>query len=105
MVQALLRGSEASQADRLSRPFRLRKPTYHERIEQVIALRATGTPGKESAPRLGLSAATVSRIRRRSTSACRGHLHTACIQVPDMKYLMLKSSDDGQSVPYFGVGR
>jgi transposase len=55
---------EAAVMDRSSRPRKLYRPTPQTVIEQVIELRNTRIPGKEVARRLGLSAATVSRILR-----------------------------------------
>jgi len=56
----------AGLTDRSSRPKRRRCPTPQEKIEHVIALRRMRLPGKEIAQRLGLSAATVSRILRKA---------------------------------------
>ena len=57
-------GGEAALMDRSSRPNRLRNPTPGCLVEQAIELRGARLPGKEIAGRLGLSAATVSRILR-----------------------------------------
>lgn len=50
--------------DRSSRPHKVRQATPPAVIEQVIDLRKSRFPGKEIAFRLGISAATVSRILR-----------------------------------------
>ncbi len=52
--------------DLSSRPRRLRWPVPQEAIGQVIVLRRQRLSGKEIALRLGLSAATVSRILRKA---------------------------------------
>jgi transposase InsO family protein len=57
-------GGKAALMDRSSRPGRLRNPTPGYLVEQAIELRGARLPGKEIARRLGLSAATVSRILR-----------------------------------------
>jgi transposase InsO family protein len=51
--------------DRSSRPHRLRKPTPHEVVEKVGALRRQRWTGKQIAAELAISPATVSRILKR----------------------------------------
>jgi len=59
-------GGPAGLADRSSRPKRMRCPTPPEKAAQVVDLRRQRLPGKEIAARMGLSAATVSRILQKA---------------------------------------
>jgi transposase InsO family protein len=51
--------------DRSSRPHRMRRPTPQLVIERIETLRRQRMPGKEIAARVGVSAATVSRVLQR----------------------------------------
>jgi transposase InsO family protein len=64
LARFLAEGVEGLQ-DRSSRPHRVRKPTPHEVVEKVEALRRQRWTGKQIAAELGISPATVSRILKR----------------------------------------
>jgi transposase InsO family protein len=51
--------------DRSSRPQRLRKPTPHETVKKIEALRRQRFSGQQIAQETGVSAATVSRVLKR----------------------------------------